>query len=140
MKNKNIYIDSLKYGADHLQRGVSYIELRKHLLESGHEIPPGFEPYFKVWFFTNFFTSIMVQLRQSNAGAFGLLLQDIRNEMHDGELGIITAEAYETLLDFQKLEHAKKDTRRALRLSWIAIGISGLLALVQIILQVYALS
>jgi hypothetical protein len=78
-------------------------------------------------------------LTKTNEGGFSNLHNNIRNEMHDRELGIITSEAYETLLDFLKLEQAKKDTKRALKLSWIAIGISGGLALIQIIIELYAL-
>ena len=50
----NVYIDSLQFGFDNIEKGISYLDLKEHLHNKGYRIKGHFENQFRVWFFLNF--------------------------------------------------------------------------------------
>lgn len=136
-KSDNIYMDSLRYGASKMSTGISFKELKEHLLAIGWKEDKQFEDYFYYWFFTHFyFESAFNTLRVGNQAQVNQVLNDAKKWI-DFKCPM-TSEAYETFLDFEKLQQNRIDTKNAQKLAMYSIITSGALALIQIILQIYS--
>lgn len=136
-KTDNLYIDALKFGSTRMQTGLTFKELHYYLTKRlGWEIQERYMTYFRLWFLTNFYNAdVSINLKY---GTPGQMMGAIRGIIeYDDIICLMTAEAYETLLDFEKLQQAKKDAKKAHCLSLWAIGISILLGLIQIIVAIY---
>jgi hypothetical protein len=133
-KTDNIYIDSLTFGVSKMDTGISYIELKEHLQQIGWKFENDFEDYFKYWFYSNFYCKEPFQLlRIGNYNEASSILSNINR--YENRKCLITANAFKTFQDFEKLKQAKIDTKKAHNLSMWAIGISGGFALIQILIE-----
>jgi hypothetical protein len=133
-KTDNIYIDSLRFGVSKMDTRISYTELTEHLQQIDWKIETNFEDYFKYWFYTNFYNKEPFQMfRTGNFNQTTSILSEIN--VYEKRKCLITANAFETLQDFEKLKQAKIDTKKAHNLSMAAITISALLALIQIVIE-----
>lgn len=130
----NIYIDALKFGVTKMQEGVSFNELTNHLKSCmGWKFEPKYLEYFRIWFHENFYNSdISVTF---NYGTESAKLSVIR-QLHtlDEMKMVMTAEAYEILLDYEKLQQTRESSKKAHQLAMRAIYISIVLGLIQIII------
>ncbi len=131
-----MYMDALRFGVESMPLGITINKLKSHLGTLGWTISDDQSEYFQYWFFTNFYhPSAFQNLEYGNTQQVHHMLKETAT------LGDVTcpmtADAYDTFLDFEKLERAKIDTKKATNLSLIAIGISAVLALIQIILQIF---
>jgi hypothetical protein len=120
-----------------MQTGLTFKELHHHLtIVLGWEIQERYMSYFRLWFLINFYNpDVSINLKH---GSPVDMLGAIRGiHAYDDISCVMTAEAYETLLDFEKLQQAKKDSKKAHDLSLWAIGISIVLGLIQITVAVY---
>lgn len=137
---QNIYITALKIGADHMETGISYNSLEKKLNEKGIVIESEFLKYFKLWFYSNFFTpDTFFQLKSGNPDQALMIHNAILRSDYDNVNAVICSDAYETLIDYQKIEAARTSAKKANSLALLAVIISGFMALVQIILQVVSM-
>jgi hypothetical protein len=145
IKTDNIYIDSLRFGSLHMQTGLSYQDLTNHLAKIGWKIDEGFSEYFQVWFLTNFYERTMyAYFKYGNPEQVQSILRNLKN--HSTEKCRITAAAFDTLQDYDKLVQTKKDSAKAMETAlqsnyyarW-AMYIAISLGLLQIILQIIAL-
>lgn len=137
-KSDNIYIDALRFGVQNMSTGTSLNELKTHLIDIGWTIDNTFHN-FDYWFFTNFFyDNAYTTLKNGNSSQVYQVLYD--SQAWADIKCPMSSSAYETFLDFEKLNQAKIDTKKAQRLATIAIWISAGLALIQIVLQVISMA
>lgn len=136
-KTDNLYIDALKFGSTRMQTGLTFKELHHHLTVSlDWKIQENYMDYFRLWFLTNFYNAdVSITLKYGTPSTMINAIRGIHN--YDNIPCVMTAEAYETLLDFEKLQQAKKDAKKAHSLSLWAISISIVLGLIQIIVAFY---
>lgn len=136
--DSNIYNDALKYGVQHMSDGISLDELKTHLQALGYKIEGRHGDYFNYWFFSNFFyETAYTNIKNGNPANAQAIIKD---SQHWNLIKCaITAEAYETHIDFEKLREARTSAIRAQKLSYIAIWISAGLAFIQIMLQIVSL-
>ncbi|MFO7809952.1 MAG: hypothetical protein R6V47_01090 [Candidatus Delongbacteria bacterium] len=96
MSISNIYIEVLKYGAENLNRGVTYNEAIRHL---GRNAPKGdFELYFNNWFYDNFHSEKVPVLKRKQSEAV-ILSRDELKEANDKQV-FLTSSAYFKLMSF----------------------------------------
>lgn len=136
-KTENLYIDALKFGLTRMQQGLTFKELQHHLTDClGWTIQDGYMNYFRLWFLTNFYNAdVSIHLKHGTPASMMSSIREI--QAYDDIPCVMTAEAYEMLQDFEKLQQAKKDAKNAHSLSLWAIGISIVLGLIQIIVAIY---
>ena len=133
----NIYIDALKFGVAKMQTGITFNEMLLHLEgRIGWKIDEKYRGYLKLWFLKNFYNNdVSPHVIFGNPNQVSSVVNDAQN--YNGLVCVMTAEAYETLLDYEKLQQTRNDSKRAQKLAIIAIWISALMAAAQIVLQVY---
>ena len=137
-KTDNIYLDALKYGIDNMATGISLDELTNHLNKLGWSVDPNFQPYFHYWFYTQFYHgNVYTTIKNGNHSQAQTVLNEVKH--YSSVKCPMTAEAFETYQDFQKLKQLKEDTKKAQKLANLAIWISGGLAFIQIILQLISM-
>ena len=127
----NIYIDALKFGDQ--QKAISFNELKEHLTKTGCDLTDdNYLKYIHYWFYRNFYhPTVLIIFEHGQSGSvFELLLKLNEYDTHKCPL---TANAYEMLLDYNKLQQTRQEAKRARQLAIIAIWISVVLALLQII-------
>jgi hypothetical protein len=133
-KTNNIYIDALKFGLTKMQTGLSFNKLLNHLRNCmGYTFEPTYLEYFRVWFHHSFYnTDISVGFKYGTEAHILSVTRQLPN-LDDHKL-IMTAESYETLLDYEKLQQTRESSKKAHYLGIAAIIISVLLGIVQIII------
>lgn len=140
MKNKgNLYIISLKYCIDKMQEGVTFSELNNYLTkEMNWTFDDNFIDYFRLWFHKNFYNrDVSITLIHGNEAQIRGTVRGIATL--DDIRCVMTAEAYEILLDYEKIQQSRNDSKSAQKLAYIAIWISGALAFIQIVLQMFSM-
>ncbi len=134
---KNIYIDALKFAVNKMQTGVSFNETRNFLISSGWEIEGEFEQYFRFWFAMNFHYPDF-ELAKIEGQKMWELIKKL--DIYDDKKLIMTAAAYEMVLDYEKLQQTRNSANTAKRIAIASILITLILAVIQIWLQVESLN
>lgn len=133
-KTDNIYFDSVSFGISKMPIGISLDELKEHLRKIGWEEEYFTNEYFHLWFFTNFYIKDLFPIfKYGNQLSINSALNDVKH--YQSKKCILTSEALEIYLDIKKIEQVRKDTKRANRLAIIAIIISILLGIIQIVIN-----
>lgn len=130
---KNIYIRALEIGANHMKDGITYEQMLNKLSAINMKPDGNFEAYFRRWFYSHFYIADIYEYRGQHGTPFDFY--KLRN--YDNQVGVLMEKGYTEYLDFQKLEKAKTDTKKAHDLALWAIFISGGMALIQIFLQLF---
>lgn len=131
----NIYIDALKFAANSFHDGVSYNDIKAHLIKCGWKIGTEYENYLRYWFHSNFYNPKFELARIEGQQMWSFLRTDITS--NDEKKMIMMAAAYEMLQDYDKLEETKKSAVAAKWIAVISIIITGVFAMVQIIVQIW---
>lgn len=119
MKTSNIYVEVLKYGAEQLNRGITYNEALKYL---GNKAPKGdFELYFNNWFYDNFHSESVPVLKKKKSENVILTKEDL--DQANNEQVFLTSSAYFKLMSFSN-DSVSKETVISLILSSTALVIS----------------
>ncbi len=119
MKSSNIYIDVLKYGAENLNRGITYSEAIRHL---GSSAPKGdFELYFNNWFYDNFHSENIPVLKRKQSETV-ILTRDELKEANSQQV-FLTSSAYFKLMTLQN-DSVLKETIISLMFSSVSFVIS----------------
>jgi hypothetical protein len=131
-KTDNIYIDALKFGLTKMQTGLSFNELVNHLKSCmGYVFEPKYLEYFRIWFHQSFYNpDITIGLKYGTEAGIRNLTGQLPN-LDEHKL-IMTAESYEILLDYEKLQQARESSIKAHNMGITAIVISVLLGVIQI--------
>lgn len=136
-KTENIYIDALKFGMTKMQTGITFNKLINHLTNSmGWTIEGEFLKYFRFWFHTNFFNPENHLRIKNGIDANSQSLIDSLHAFDDYSF-CMTSNAYEFLMDYEKLQQTRQDSRKAHKLALWAIGISIAVGLSQIIFDIF---
>jgi hypothetical protein len=119
MKSSNIYIDVLRYGAENLNRGITYAEAIRQL---GSRAPKGdFELYFNNWFYDNFHSESIPELKRKQSETVILTKEEL-NEANNQQV-FLTSAAYFKLMSFSN-DNVSKETVINLIFSSVAFVIS----------------
>ncbi len=119
MKASNIYVDVLKYGADNLNRGVTYTEAISYL---GQKAPRGdFELYFNNWFYDNFHSENIPVLKKKQSETV-ILTKDDLTEANSQQV-FLTSSAYFKLMTLMN-DSVSKETVISLMFSSVSFVIS----------------
>lgn len=137
---KNLYIETLKFALPTMQTGITFKQVHNYLSNQlGIKFDKIFLEYFRYWFYRNFYhRDVTTILNQGIELETRKLISGLH--IYDDLICVMTSNAYSTLLDYEKLQQAKFETKKASRLALWAIYISGGLALIQIILQVCSMA
>lgn len=125
----NIYIETLKIGAENLDKGISYSQVVEQLTQIGISIEPYFEEYFMLWFFTNFYERSMTNIIRTQSNRW------FRKEEYGSALNfpvILTGEAYQNYLDYIELKEAREYSLQAQKAANESIKIARLTLIVSI--------
>lgn len=115
MKKSNIYIDILKIGRDYIGKSISRDELKKLIEDKGYSLNDDkISTCFNYCIDENFHLSFT-----------------------DKQYFTLKSEAFFQLLEHERLEEARIDSRKAYRLSFWAFVISIILLLIQIFIMLY---
>lgn len=128
----DIYMDALKFGITKMQSGISFKELITHLTNCmGWKFEDEYLKYFRLWFHTNFYNDqVYPYMKSGNATEAGNIIRNLHG--YDAYKCVINSDAYETYLDYQKLQQARKDAKKAHDLALWAIWISVAFGVLQI--------
>jgi hypothetical protein len=119
VKSSNIYIEVLKYGAENLNRGITYKEAIKHL---GHKAPQGdFELYFNNWFYDNFHSEKIPVLKKKQSETV-ILTRDELNEANEQQV-FLTSSAYFKFMTYSS-DGISKEVLISLILASVAFVVS----------------
>ena len=133
---KNIYIDILKFGEDKMQNGISFVQVKEHLLSLGWEINIPFEQNLRFWFNAHFYNQeFEAIIFGADHNSIWQMFQTLQK--YDAKPFVMSAKAYATLQDYEKLQETRKSANIA---KWIAIGSIALtlvVAVIQIAIQLY---
>ena len=136
MIENNIYTESLKFGIDNIQTGVTYNELINHLKSLNKPFQPEFQRYLHIWFYENFYVDVIYQkIKDFNWGSGDLNENNLSK--YDNEKGIIIGSAHQTYLDHQELKFAYKAAKKATESANIAIWVTAIVGLIQIVISLY---
>ena len=130
---ETIYNKALEFGANNIKEGVTYNELLNYLKENKLDVNDGVARSFHVWFYETFYVSGIYERRNDPSG-MGVFNEDVLRGK-DNTKGFLTGEAYLKYLDFLEYRQALKSAKQSSNLAKIAIAISAILALIQIVLQ-----
>lgn len=120
MKSSNIYIEVLKYGAENLNRGVTYKEVIRHL---GGKAPQGdFELYFNNWFYDNFHSENIPVLKKKQSETVILTREDL-NQANELQV-FLTSSAY-----FKFLTYSRDGISKELLISLILSSVSFVISI-----------
>lgn len=113
----DLYLEILKYGKEKLNKELITKEMLFDYLKSkGFDISNSISP----WLWSALDGSVFKHLSMSASNEF-----------------VLTPEAYFQLLEHERLEEARIDSKKSLKRSTIAIWISSILALLQVIIMIY---
>jgi hypothetical protein len=117
-----------------MQTGVSFTEMTAHLKDTlGYEFESKYLEYFRVWFHQSFYnTDISIAFKHGTESGILNVTRQLNHQ--DSMLMIMTADSYEILLDYEKLQQTRESSKKAHRLGITAIWISVLLGLIQIVI------
>ncbi len=119
MKISNIYIDVLKYGAENLNRGITYDEAIRHL---GAMAPKGdFELYFNNWFYDNFHSENIPVLKTKQSESVILTKEDLIEA--NSQQVFLTSPAYFKLMTYTN-DSVSKETVICMMFSSVSFVIS----------------
>lgn len=117
-----------------MQTGVSFNELISHLKDCmGYTFEPKYLEYFRVWFHNSFYnTDITVGFKHGTEAHILSVTRQLAS-LDDMKL-IMTADSYEILLDYEKLQQTRESSKKAHYLGIAAIVISVALGIIQIVI------
>jgi hypothetical protein len=135
-KTNNIYIDALKFGETQMQEGVSFHELTHHLKNCMNwKFEPKYLEYFRIWFHDNFYNNdISVTFKYGTEASKLSVIRQLHSL--DEMKMVMTADAYEVLLDYEKLQQTRESSKKAHQLARWAIYISIAVGLIQILIPI----
>jgi hypothetical protein len=132
----NIFIQSLEFGITKIDTGTSYVEFQEFLKKVQPTMQQDFKHYMHVWFYENFYVKAIydqVKDLRFTSGTFS----DNNLKNFDNQPAIITADAYQKYVDYQELKVAYHSSKDASRLATIAILITAIIGILQIVVAVY---
>lgn len=119
MTKSNIYIDVLNYGAENLNRGITYEEAIRYL---GNRAPKGdFEMYFNNWFYDNFHSENIPALKKKQSETVILTKEEL-SEANTQQV-FLTSSAYFKLITLTN-DSVSKENLISLIFSSVSIVIS----------------
>lgn len=130
---RNIFIDGLRFGVSQLQRPMTFNMMIGYLTNvKKYTIEESYKAYLRNWFFTNFYHHTL-----SYNFRFGFSTTDAADmtegRWDDRECNM-TAEAFETLLEYDNLLQARSDAKSAHNTARFAMWVSAGMAAIQIII------
>lgn len=135
---KGIYIEALHLGVNNLNNGISYNQVIQHLSNQGYQIEKEFFGYFHRWFYLNYFheSKTVAASYNERENKYLHFWNDYFTGIDDKPC-IIMADGYMKYMEYQELEQARQSSKKAQRTATIAIIITGIFAIVSIILEIY---
>ncbi len=138
MTKDNIYTIALKYGVDNLNAGITYNQLIAHLKSKNITLNKELQIYFHLWFYENFYLDNSVYYRVKDFVWQNSEQSESFLSPHDNSKALIMGNAHQTFQDYQELQFAYKSSKEATRLATIAIFVTIVVGIAQILVSVFA--
>ena len=137
MTEENIYTIALKYGVANLNTGVTYNQLIAHFKSKNIILNNDLQIYFHLWFYENFYVDNSVYYRVKDFVWQNAEQSESFLSPHDNSKALIMGHAHQTFQDYQELRFAYKSSKEATRLATIAIVVTIIVGIAQIIVSVF---
>ncbi len=137
MTDDNIYTIALKYGVDNLNTGVTYNQLIAHLQSKNIALNTEQQIYFHLWFYENFYVDNSVYHRVKDFIWQNGEQSESFLSPHDNSKALIMGNAHQAFQDYQELRFAYKSSKEAKLLATIAIFVTIIVGIAQILVSIF---
>jgi hypothetical protein len=135
MERRSMYVDALRIAFEMPDQKKSLNNLVVKLTEKGYKIEPQHKNTpFTYWYFTNFYSNDGAPLLKSDA--ISVLSTEFSRYYGPDTECPMTSDAIDTLLEYESLAQAREDAKIAKNQARIAIWITCIIGVIQILLAI----